>query len=310
MRICRFVICVALLMALLCFTGCAMAEESGVTVWGHTIALTDTEVTFERGDKGSVDALCEALAQLPALKNVYMWDCVTRPEERAAMHAARPDVFFGWTIQINSYHQVRTDWTAYSAHGRKPKLYKKNMTDFTYMPNLLALDVGHNSITDLEFLRDCAQLKILIVADCGLKDITPLESQTQLEYLELFLNNITDISVLAGMTELRDVNLAFNDITDLSPLYELPHLERVWLMRNDHLSDEEVERLREHQPDCEIVTRSYGATGNLLDEKGRQIPGTSWRHHRHYDTIYYIFKHNEWVSWDLEVPQIKTVNDY
>ncbi len=50
------------------------------------------------------------------------------------------------------------------------------------------------------------------------------------------------------------------------------------------------------------MTRCYGSTGNIMRDDGSLIPGTSWRHHKHYDTIYYIFNGGGYVDWDVEVP--------
>ena len=275
-----------------------------VQVFGVSISSEDTEADFAGARLGKTSELCLALDCLPELEKVYMWKCNLPREDKLLLRQTYPDIFFGWEINMNGAHTLRTDMTAFSTLGKQPLLALFQMPNFTLCPYLKALDIGHCTIRDISFLRDCVPLKVLILADTGLKDITPLESQTEVEYLELFMNKITDISPLAGMTNLKDVNLAFNDITDLSPLYHLPHLERVWLMQNKNLSQEEIDRLREHQPECEIVTRSYGATGNVMikEEGDRQIPGTSWRDHPRYDTIYYIFNGGTYIDWDEPIP--------
>lgn len=274
-----------------------------VPLCGLEVSSTATEVDLSGRWRGDLAELRDALDTLPHLESVWMWNCSLNRSDQVALSQEYPDVFFGWTITINSTHELRTDDTAFSTLGRKPQLMPSNTQAFTLCPNLLALDIGHNTIMDLSFLYDCSKLKVLILADDELEDITPLACQTELEYLELFMNRITDISALANMTQLRDVNLAYNDITDLSPLYELPHLERVWLMMNSRLTDEEVQRLREHQPDCEIVTRSDGATGEVMRQDGSLIPGSSWRDHPHYFTIRYIFHGGGYIGWDEEIPQ-------
>lgn len=277
-------------------------------LWGVTVSSEDTSVTFEGKEAVSLYDLCDLLACMPGLKKVDMWDKQVNRKEMDAL-LAFPEVEVGMTIKLNKSHILRTDMTAYSTLGRQPQITRSDTHYFTFLKDLKALDVGHMFIQSLDFLEECSKLKILIAADCSLKDISPIACQTDLEYVELFKNYITDISPLAELTNLRDLNIGYCQITDLSPLYDLPNLERVWLMGNWYLPDEEVERLREHQPDCEIVTFSYGATGNLMTPDKKQIPGTSWRHHKHYDTIYWIFHNNEYIGWDVEVPQIKTVND-
>lgn len=276
-------------------------------IYGVPVSSEDTAIDLDGVKKlGKITELCDALDCMPQVENVYMWSHGMKRDDKITLHERHPDVFFGWTLKLNEAHQLRTDATAFSTLGKQPLLTKQHMVNITFCPNLLALDVGHCLIQDISFLRDCAKLKVLILADAGIKDLSPLESQTELEYLELFLNDIKDISPLANMTKLRDVNLAFNEIKDLSPLYDLPNLERVWLMQNEGLKQEEVDRLRQHQPDCEIVTYSWGATGNRMKkERGEfiQFPGTSWRDHPHYDTIYYIFNGGEYIGWDDPIPE-------
>ena len=273
-----------------------------MTVWGVQVTSEDEAITFDSKKAGDIAALCDTLDCMPNVKKVYMWNMQLTREVRDKLFFGYPNVFFGWDIRLNAAHHIRTDATAFSTLSKKPGLYSYNMWNFVYCPNLLALDVGHNTIKNLDFLTSCNKLKILIAIGARITDLTPIACQTDLEYLELFMNEITDISPLANLVNLRDVNLAFNDIADLSPLYELPHLERVWLMMNKRITDDEIARLRAHQPNCEIVTRSYGSTGNVMLEDGTQIPGTSWRHHPHYNTIYYIFNGGGYVDWDADVP--------
>lgn len=302
---CKWFACLCLALMLL-IAGGALAEEAVVNVCGVSVPAQAREVDLSGVKSFKIDELSAALEQLPHVESVYMWDAQLKREDKVTLSERHPGVFFGWDIQMNEAHRIRTDATSFSTLGKQPLLGKRHMVNITFCPNLKALDVGHCLLQDISFLRDCAKLKVLILADTGLKDISALETQTEVEYLELFQNNIKDISPLANMTKLRDVNLAFNKITDLSPLYDLPNLERVWLMMNEGLKQEEVERLRQHQPDCEIVTYSWGATGNQMEKRNGeliQFPGTSWRDHPHYDTIYYIFNGGEYIGWDDPIPE-------
>ena len=276
-----------------------------VRVFGLDISSEDTEADFDGKKIGKISELRDALDCLPALKNIYMWKAPLKREQRDELFQAYPDRFFGWAIQMNTAHVIRTDATAFSTLGKRPGLNFWQMHNFSYCRDLKALDIGHNTIKDLSFLEELPKLKILILADTKLTDISPIACQTDLEYLELFLNDITDISALANLKNLRDVNLAFNNISDLSPLYDLPNLERVWLMMNKKIRKEDIEKLQELHPDCEIIARSYGATGNVWLENGTIIPGTSWRDHPHYDTIFYVFNGGGYVDWDTPVPKAK-----
>ena len=305
----------ALLLALCLAAGMTAAQAKTVTFWKTEISDTDTEVTFTGKEYVHLTELDKLLNEMPNLKTVNLWDKRLHLNEIPDLFAHHPDVNFGMTIELNKSHVLRTDMTAYSTLGRQPQIAQMHTKYFTYLKDLKALDIGHMNVHSVDFLKDTAPLKILIIADNGLKNINALKGQTELEYLEIFKNYITDLSPLSGMTQLRDLNIGYNDIRDLHALDGLQNLERLWTMGNWWLPEEEIERFKKLHPNCEVVTFSYGATGNQCDKEKshgnqmKQIPGTSWRHHKHYDTIHWIFNHNQYIGWDVPVPQVKTAED-
>ena len=145
-----------------------------------------------------------------------------------------------------------------TAYCTKHALYtedRHDQNDFRILKfclDLKALDVGHNSVSDLEFIRELPQLQILIMADNDLSDLTPLESQTHLEYIELFLNeDITDISVLGNRPLLLDLHIGCCNITDFSALLTDTRLDRLWIGGNP-VSDEQIAMLEKGLPNCTL----------------------------------------------------------
>ena len=136
------------------------------------------------------------------------------------------------TLEINGL-KIRPGMTAFSTlKGRQEPRYTAEdvagpLTE--YCPDLLALDLGHNDVSDLSFLKAWPKLRRLIIVDSKtpVTDISALAELDDLEYVELFMQNITDISALAGKTRLIDLNLAHNDIADLTPLYSCTGLKRL-----------------------------------------------------------------------------------
>ena len=61
----------------------------------------------------------------------------------------------------------------------------------------------------------------------GIRDLTGLETATDLEELYLQNNPISDISPLAGLVKLKEINLRKSSLSDLSPLSELIMLKEV-----------------------------------------------------------------------------------
>ena len=210
-----------------------------------------------------------------------------------------PEIEFGWTLDWliceGRRVRLRSDATAFStAKGRQDPRYtaKQIWERLQYFPDLLAIDVGHNNVSDLSFLTNFPELKRLICIDSKKRvtDISALSELYELEYIELFMQDITDISPLANHEHLLDLNLCHNNITDLSPLYSCTSLERLWISYNPNLTQEEVDKLQAVLPDCVIETESYESTG------------AGWREHERYFTLIESFESNTYIPFAESAP--------
>lgn len=245
-----------------------------VEIGSYTADSLDTVLDLDGQEKrAGYNNFSLALGALPYLKEVTMYDYTFSTKEMEKLMAAYPNIHFNWTITLNNY-RIRTDVTAFStAKGRQEPRYTAKMLDvLKYCPDLLALDVGHNNVSDLSFLTQWPHLKRLIVIDSRtpVTDISPLAELDDLEYVELFMQNITDLTPLAGKTKLLDLNLCYNDVTDLTPLYSCTSLERLWISRNYHLTQEEIDAFKQALPNCVVETETVKST-----EAG-------WREHPRY----------------------------
>lgn len=271
-------------------------------VYGVLVTSEDTTLNMARKHVSDHQKIIDCLDIMPNLERVLMYNNYLTQEERERMYYGYPDVFFGWSFSWgNGRFSVRTDATAYSTLKEANDRTPVGTSWVQFCPDLKALDLGHNTISDLSFLEKAPKLKLLILADNQIKDISPIACQTELEYLELFVNDISDISALANLTQLKDLNLCYNEITDLSPLYDLPNLERLWLTENNGITQEQKDAFREHQPDVEVVYSSLGSTGVVYDENGREIPGTGWRRHERFRIVWTIFNKGNYLPWDAEI---------
>lgn len=218
-----------------------------------------------------------------------------------------PDVEFSWTLNwlICSGRRVklRSDATAFSTgKGRQdprytaPQIWER----LQYFPDLVAIDVGHNNVSDLSFLTNFPGLKRLICIDSRkpVTDISPLAELKDLEYIELFMQEITDLSPLADHTKLLDLNLATNNVTDLSPLYSCVNLQRLWISSNPNLTVEEIEEFQRHVPGCQVV---------YTLRKGDETGG-GWREHPHYDVIYKSFQDNVYYPFEDSIEDTESID--
>ena len=234
----------------------------------------------------------QIIALMPRVTRVVMYNAEFSVATMENLMAEFPDITFEWTLRFNGI-KVKSTATAYSTmKGRQDPRYTAAQLEplALYCPDLLALDVGHNNVSDLSFLSAWPELRWLIVVDSKvpITDISPLAELMDLEYIEMFMQNITDISPLANHTKLLDLNLCHNDITDLSPLYSCVNLERLHISYNPNLTQEEVDKLQAALPNLVIETEVWSST-----EAG-------WREHPRYFTMYEGFSTGVYIPFDQE----------
>ena len=240
--------------------------------------LTDAERGTEMKKSALLLMLCLLMAVLP----------VFGPAEEAE------------TVDINGL-KLRQGMTAFSTlKGRQDPRYTSEDVEGPlrqYCPNLLALDLGHNDVSDLTFLKAWPKLRRLIIVDSKtpITDISPLAELDDLEYVELFMQNITDISAFEGKTHLIDLNLAHNDITDLTPLYSCTSLKRLWISYNRHLSKEQIKAFKEVNPECRVVDNEWSSTGRGWRETADgKVP--------HYAILMESFRSGEYIPFADSAP--------
>ena len=83
-------------------------------------------------------------------------------------------------------------------------------------------------------ISELLDLKTLIIGSdsvdlFGLNDITPLQSLTKLQMLDLSSTHVEDISALKDMTQLHFLDLNSTQVQDISALKELTHLQYLYL---------------------------------------------------------------------------------
>ncbi|MGN0795080.1 MAG: leucine-rich repeat domain-containing protein [Aristaeellaceae bacterium] len=278
--------------------GCPQVHFIWTVKLGNAVISSEDTVMDLDTPRGEVklSQIAAALDALPGIGRVVM------NKYRPSLNGMRdylltkyPDVTFDWTLRWNICDgrtvYLRSDATAFSTlKGRQePRYTSAQIWNYLqYFPDLLAIDVGHNNVSDLSFLTNYPHLKRLICIDSKkpVTDLSPLSELYELEYLELFMQDITDITPLANHTQLLDLNLCHNNITDLSPLYSCTSLERLHISYNPNLTAEEVAKLQAVLPNCVIETETYQSTG------------AGWREHPRYfimvnsfeDNIYYPFE--------------------
>lgn len=278
-----------LLFCLICVSACAQEISLGsVTVDSNAAVLDLDSLTTESIPPADLTA---AFSAMPNLTHVSMFEQDITVPDMEEILAAFPQVTFDWTVQLDQY-RIRTDATAFSTlKGRQdPRYTTEDLEPLKYCTELLAIDLGHNDVSDLSFLTQWPHLKVLIIVDSKtpITDITPLAELHELEYVELFMQGITDLTPLGNKPNLLDLNLCHNQATDLTPLLTNTSMERLWISFNRKLTKDQIKEFKAAMPDLRMETEEYQSTG------------AGWRNHKRYEVIKEMFSTRVYRPFDAE----------
>lgn len=253
-----------------------------VNLLGKTYKSDITELDLSGNRKATPDLVRQYAPLFHNLKRLDMSDCGATNEEMASLRADLPGIKVVWRVHMGRW-SLKTDAVAFSvliydySHER---LKSSDIQVLKYCTDLQALDLGHQAITDISVLGDyLPQLRILILADNQVSDLTPVAKMKHLHYIELFVNSrkLNDLSPLASCKELVDANVSYlHNVRDISPLYDLPLLERIWF-EHTPIPAEQLETLKEKHPDAKIINQGEGSV-----DKG-------WRTHERYFAMISMF---------------------
>lgn len=260
----------------------------GFSVYGRNVTTLDTELNLD-GVTISDPSQIEAIIRLmPNLQKISMVDCGLSDDAMGALFDAHPEIKFVWVVRFGKY-KLRTDATAFTTNLYAVNDYHYTSATFAplrYCTDLMMLDLGHCDITSIEGLAGLKKLRVLILADNKISDISPLAGLEDLEYVELFMNKkIRDFTPLANKEKLVDLNIYYCQIQDIEPLTTCVNLKRLWVGMCG-LSDGQIGKLRKALPDCKVVARGTSSTGE------------GWRENKHYDVLKKMYKTGEYIPFD------------
>ncbi|MBR5361849.1 MAG: hypothetical protein IK134_00780 [Oscillospiraceae bacterium] len=255
-------------------------------------AITEFDISGKKLTEDDLPDVKRAIAQFSDLETVNMCNCGLSNETLAKFRDEIKTAKVFWRVYIGSRWSLCTNDIAFSVlivHYDYPRMYSDNLAPLKYCTDLLALDLGHQSITDISGICEwLPELRLLILADNCIWDIQPLKNLKHLHYLELFLNRISDLSPLADLHELVDVNICYNPIGDITPLLNSPMMQRVW-MESTYCGYGSVELLKETYPDCQVVI--YGS--------GSVDQGWRWGNPR-YEQMMDMWKHRDYYGDEFQ----------
>lgn len=221
-------------------------------IFGIPVSSEDQELDLSGISLESTDEIRQAARWLPKLEKVIACNCGIDNEAMASFREEMRDQYkVVWEISLGR-KPLRTDATWYSG-----VLSDKTAHDFRYCEEMVCVDMGHHSISDLSWAAYMPNLKYLIIADTNITDLTPLEGLQHLTYLELFESGVTDLSPLLTCPALEDLNIGGSEI-DVETVKRLTWLKRLWWLGCPVGIDE----LKYALPDTEIVFPRWSYTAN------------------------------------------------
>lgn len=254
-----------------------------VEILGENVKCDIEELDFSYKKIDDLEDFKKSLSLLPNLKKLDMSNTNLTNEQLGALREQFPKVRIDWIVHLGKW-SMRTDAVAFSVlivHYDYKRMTSDDIQVLKYCTELQALDLGHQSIEDISVIGEyLPNLRVLILADNKIKDISPLAKLKHLHYIELFMNDITDSTPLASCKELVDVNISFNyRFSNVDGIMDLPLLERLWLI-SDNISAESYKKIRERYPDVNMVTTGSGSTNS------------GWRTHERYFAMIDMYRNN------------------
>lgn len=220
-----------------------------VEIAGETFADTTTEVDLSAVVIRDLAEVETQMAYLPdaemlilglcgidepkwgASKTKDLAICEIENEDLAAYRdRVREDYKVVWTVRLGPSIALRTDADNFMPNhfgvGQLPDNYAYNLR---YCEDMVCLDVGHMTLTDISFVEYMPKLKYLILAWTEVQYIEPIRTCKNLVFLELDNSCIRDYSPVVDCTALEDLNIG-NTFCDIEPILEMTWLKNLYMI--------------------------------------------------------------------------------
>lgn len=151
------------------------------TYLGETFSAADEAVDLSGLKVGNarVDEVRALAGYLTACRELTMERCNVGNEQMAALRDALPGMKVVWRVSFGKASS-RTDATRIRLVKDGYRFSTKDLEPLRYCVDVELLDLGHNGLRNIEFVRYMPKLRVAILAIGYLEDLTPLEGCTQL----------------------------------------------------------------------------------------------------------------------------------
>lgn len=259
---------------------------------GNLTQLRSLDIKIENNTEQKPVSL-SFLSQLPELNELWAYDTYydfnVIADSLINLH-----IFYNYDGAISSENLSKlTKLTRLNTNGadnenvqfltHMPKLkwlYLKNFNTTNYQPvatlnNLTTFAIKDSKIENVDPLKNLANLTGVYIRGNATNNVDALSNLTQLEWLWIYDTNVTDISSIANLTNLERLFLMKNDnLTDISALSTLTQLKELYLSDSPIVNIEPLFNLENltilrifqlNQIRCSDVTRLQEYFSNISD---------------------------------------------
>ncbi len=209
--------------------------EWTVPLLGQRYSSLSTELDFSGAGLTDTEELRAQLRYFPLLERVNLLESGLTQEQIMPLADAYEDVLFVWELHFSNC-RLRTDSRVFSTlrgdSGGMGGISQQELEPlFRYCTELVALDMGHCQLNDLQPLTKLKKLRVLFIADNRITDLSPLAELQELEYLELFLNaDAENFSALGALHNMVGINLSYcKKLDNVDFVAGMPKLEQCWV---------------------------------------------------------------------------------
>ena len=225
------------------------------TVFGQKLSCDTEELDISGTKFQTVEEIESQTDYLRGLKKLIMCDTGLPNDDIAANRERSRDRFkVIWNVKVGQFN-VRTDETWFMPTKFHKDVKDRDVQNLRYCEDMICIDLGHNVIKNIDWLRGTPHMKYLIIADGPLQDITAIGTLKELKFLEVFMTDIRDITPILGCTALEDLNVA-RIPASLRPLKDMPWLKNIWAS-GGYVNKEDAEFLRKALPNTYIDTAHH-----------------------------------------------------
>ena len=241
-------------------------------LFGKEVSTDATELDFSNIPMESTQEIEAALPYFNNLERVVMCDCGISNQDMDQLGQRNPDIRFVWTVSIGPHIRLRTDATYLMPYQYGTKLTDSQTGNLKYCIDLVCIDLGHNSVSDISFLAYMPHMKYLLLAQTEVSDISACAGLQELEYVELFMSQVRDYSPLISCPNLRDLNICYavpKDDAGVAILCQLTQLDNLYAKAR--WSDANLEKVRQALPNVNLVT-DFSEVESSTGSGWRELP--------------------------------------